>query len=404
MPRTTENQRRQSRARLADNATTRDAWSAGDDFIARNRLDGADTATEVATTTGTVVTVNEISILPFHQLADLFPLMEGEEFDEFVGDVRRRGLRFPITVFDGQIIDGRNRARACQEAGKQPTFVTFEGVAEDVPRFIISANIHRRHLKPEQRRDLIKRLLNMNPEQSDRTIATLTKTSPTTVGAVRRSTVQSGQLKKRVGRDGKARKQPKSAGSSARRNGGAANRDPDVVGGVGGRNSGEEVAEPGDSQQTIDTRVVIARLGEIIRHCREGSEYVTRSGIDPELAAEVARQLAEAAQSWREFSSLLSDGSEPPATPALTWKRRGNVRWTEIKDVPDWRGYEVAKLNSPTEPDEWRAMRFKGRADGPGAHALGTMPTADEAEAVCASDYAELLAAAQRLEARGDDA
>jgi ParB-like chromosome segregation protein Spo0J len=151
----------------------------------------------------------EISIPPFHPLADLFPLMEGEEFDELVGDIRRRGLRFPITTFDDQIIDGRNRARACQKAGVQPTYVTFEGAPEDVPRFIISANIHRRHLKPEQRRDLIKRLLNMNPEQSDRTIATLTKTSPTTVGAVRRkATVQSGQLRKRIGRDGKSRKQP----------------------------------------------------------------------------------------------------------------------------------------------------------------------------------------------------
>jgi hypothetical protein len=146
-----------------------------------------------------------------HPLAEFFPLMEGQEFDELVGDIKRRGLHFPITIFDNQIIDGRTRYQACLKAGVEPRYVAFAGKAEDVPRFIISANIHRRHLKPQQRRELLKRLLNLHPELSNRAIANMAHVSHVTVGTVRtkmQSTGQIDQLKKTVGKDGKARKQP----------------------------------------------------------------------------------------------------------------------------------------------------------------------------------------------------
>jgi hypothetical protein len=146
-----------------------------------------------------------------HPLAEFFPLMEGQEFDELVGNIKRRGLHFPITIFDNQIIDGRNRDRACLKAGVEPRYVAFAGKAEDIPRFIISANIHRRHLKPQQRRELLKKLINLHPELSNRAIADMAHVSHATVGAVRtemQSTGQIDQLKKTVGKDGKSRRQP----------------------------------------------------------------------------------------------------------------------------------------------------------------------------------------------------
>jgi hypothetical protein len=82
--------------------------------------------------------------LPFHPLANLFDPLEGKELDELVGDIQRRGLRFPIVTYQGVIIDGRNRALACARAGVEPRYEEFTGSEEDVPRFIISANIHRR--------------------------------------------------------------------------------------------------------------------------------------------------------------------------------------------------------------------------------------------------------------------
>jgi ParB-like chromosome segregation protein Spo0J len=146
--------------------------------------------------------------IPFHPLADVFPLMKGKEFDELVADIKARGLVEPIVTFKGKILDGRNRARACAEAGVKPHYREFVGTDEDARAFVISANIRRRHLTAAQARALIKELLKANPETSDRQIAKMVNKSPTTVGKVRsESTVQSGQLK-RKGADGRTRRLP----------------------------------------------------------------------------------------------------------------------------------------------------------------------------------------------------
>src|SRR5262245_52265219 len=47
--------------------------------------------------------------LKFHSASNLFPLMEGEEFDALVADIRKNGLLEKIDLYDGQIVDGRNR-------------------------------------------------------------------------------------------------------------------------------------------------------------------------------------------------------------------------------------------------------------------------------------------------------
>ena len=150
--------------------------------------------------------------------------MEGAEFDELVADIKRRGLRVPITTFrepitreDGSvsvhemrtvIIDGRNRARACAEAGITPRYQEFDGDADDVARFIISMNILRRHLKPEQRRDKLVKLLKLHPEKSNRAISADTGIPLETVRRARKTTDPFGSVAKRVGRDGKTRRMP----------------------------------------------------------------------------------------------------------------------------------------------------------------------------------------------------
>lgn len=88
--------------------------------------------------------------LQFHPVASIFPLMEGYEFDTLVLDIKTNGLREPIWTHDGQIIDGRNRYRACKQAKVKPTYREWDGDGSLVA-FVFSLNLHRRHLDVSQR-------------------------------------------------------------------------------------------------------------------------------------------------------------------------------------------------------------------------------------------------------------
>ena len=89
--------------------------------------------------------------LPVHEAADWFPLLEGPAFDDLVENIRRFGLREPIVMTaDGKLLDGRNRYRACLAAGVEPKFRTFRGPGKAF-QYVISANLHRRHLTTSQR-------------------------------------------------------------------------------------------------------------------------------------------------------------------------------------------------------------------------------------------------------------
>jgi len=75
--------------------------------------------------------------------------MQEPELRELADDIKTNGLQQPIELLDGQIIDGRNRYLACQMAGVEPAYVTPE--IHDAVIYIISRNLHRRHLTPSQK-------------------------------------------------------------------------------------------------------------------------------------------------------------------------------------------------------------------------------------------------------------
>jgi hypothetical protein len=130
-------------------------------------------------------------MLPFHPLAGMFPLMEREEFDALVADIGANGQQEPIILYKAEVIDGRNRALACEQLRIEPDYdvldipLDVEDVEAFLRAFILSANLHRRHLTAEQKREVIAALLKADPTQSDRTIAKEAKTHHHAVAKVR---------------------------------------------------------------------------------------------------------------------------------------------------------------------------------------------------------------------------
>src|SRR6266481_9664372 len=135
-----------------------------------------------------------IEPLKFHPLADIFPLMEGTEFDELVADIKAKGLNELITRFQDMVLDGRNRARACAAAGVTPRYHEFNGNEADARAYVVSANIKRRHLSANQKRDLLVKIVAAQPEKSDRQIGKQTGVDHKTIAKARKKGESTGDV------------------------------------------------------------------------------------------------------------------------------------------------------------------------------------------------------------------
>lgn len=96
-----------------------------------------------------------------HKYADLFPMMEGEALAAHVADIKEHGQREPIVIFDGQILDGRNRWKACMEVGVEPKTRVHRGSEESALALVVSLNLKRRQLDESQRDMVAARIANM---------------------------------------------------------------------------------------------------------------------------------------------------------------------------------------------------------------------------------------------------
>jgi ParB-like chromosome segregation protein Spo0J len=97
----------------------------------------------------------------FHPHSEIFPMMEDDtaEFAALVDDIKEHGLREPIAIHKGMILDGRNRYRACQKLGTEIDIKEYDG--DDLVGFVLSANLHRRHLNEGQRAMVAAKLANL---------------------------------------------------------------------------------------------------------------------------------------------------------------------------------------------------------------------------------------------------
>jgi hypothetical protein len=190
---------------------------------------------------------------PIHPAAELFPRMSDAELAALGADIRKNGLTSPIVLWspghpdDGKeqrprfVLDGISRLDAMERVGNSVVNnkgqltglfgARFQRLFEkrqvhslslrdglsparveadtDPYAYVISANIHRRHLTAEQRRDLIAKLIKAAPEKSDRQIAETVRASHHTVGAVRAEMEGRGQIAHvEIRTDSKGRPQP----------------------------------------------------------------------------------------------------------------------------------------------------------------------------------------------------
>ena len=131
-----------------------------------------------------------------------------------------------------ELVDGRNRLDAAELVGlpvqiiKSRSDVTvrvghksqFASFTDDPYEYVLSANIHRRHLTAEQKRELIAKVLKAQPEKSNRTIAKQTKVDHKTVGTVRNKLEGRGEIPHvSTVEDTKGRKQPTQEEAARRR-------------------------------------------------------------------------------------------------------------------------------------------------------------------------------------------
>lgn len=100
-----------------------------------------------------------ITALSIHPAAATFPDLTADEFAALKNDIRKHGQQTPILTKAGQIIDGRQRYRACMELGIEPSCIEItSGITAEA--VMISQNLLHRHLNDSQRAMIGCRLVN----------------------------------------------------------------------------------------------------------------------------------------------------------------------------------------------------------------------------------------------------
>jgi len=79
-----------------------------------------------------------------HPIADVWPMMDEAKLAELADDIRKNGQLVPVWIYEGKILDGRNRWAACNIAGIEPK--TKEYTGDEPTAFAVAMNDRRRHM------------------------------------------------------------------------------------------------------------------------------------------------------------------------------------------------------------------------------------------------------------------
>lgn len=127
--------------------------------------------------------------LTFSPLAGIFPMLSEAERAALAEDIRAHGLREPIVINTrNENLDGRNRYLACPLAGVPVHTTVYQG--KDELAFVVSANLHRRHLNESQRAIVLARMANLPRGRPNAAQAAITQADAATLGNVSPDTLQ----------------------------------------------------------------------------------------------------------------------------------------------------------------------------------------------------------------------
>lgn len=96
----------------------------------------------------------------FSPVANVYPMIPEAEFKLFVADIEANGLKTPIAVQDGMIVDGRHRYMACMSLGITPKFEILDSTV-DAAKYSLSMNIHRRQLSNMDKIEIAQSLVSL---------------------------------------------------------------------------------------------------------------------------------------------------------------------------------------------------------------------------------------------------
>jgi hypothetical protein len=108
--------------------------------------------------------------LKVHPVADILPMLEGQELTELAEDIKKNGQRLPIIIHEGWLLDGRNRLQACKLVGVKPWIEGWQphGKADSRVAFISAVNFLRRHLDAGQRAAYAAEIATLTPGRRER--------------------------------------------------------------------------------------------------------------------------------------------------------------------------------------------------------------------------------------------
>jgi hypothetical protein len=87
-----------------------------------------------------------------HPFSTIFPSMIGSDYDYLKDGIKKFGkLRSAVIVFEGMILDGNQRIRACRELRIEPKYVEFTGTRVEALQLVWDLNAGRRHMTASQK-------------------------------------------------------------------------------------------------------------------------------------------------------------------------------------------------------------------------------------------------------------